>query len=59
MIAVAEVKSTYKTTQKGKDKDMLNGKSVISDVTYNDDYDYSADKWKKKSIEEALTETHH
>lgn len=58
MIAIAEVKSTYKITQKGKDRDALNGKSIPSDITYNDDYTYSADKMNRKTAEEALIESH-
>ena len=58
MIAVAEVKSTYKLTQKGKDRDALNGKTIPSDVVFDHDYTYSADRWNKKTIDEALNESH-
>lgn len=58
MVAVAEVKATYKITQRGKDKNQLNGRGMVSDVSFNHDYAYSSDKYKRKTIEEALAETH-
>lgn len=58
MIAVAEIKATYKITQKGKTRDALNGKTIPSDVTFNDDYEYSADKKPERSGEEILADTH-
>lgn len=42
VIAIAEVKSILKLTQKGKDTDAVNGQSIISDVKYN----YSKDELK-------------
>lgn len=58
MIAVAEVKSIYKMTQKGKDQDVLNGRAIPSDVKYDDDYDYQSDRYNRKSIDDLLNEVH-